>query len=118
MNPELIATIVLAVLSVLAAWVVFAVLRAPLRDLMSRTVGLDSATKFYERLLILGLLYVAIATVSGSAFNLGKDPKFMTYVWRVGLELNEALAWITGFLALYVVLITIILASHRSGHDR
>jgi hypothetical protein len=112
MDPDLIADIVLAAIAVVGALTAFFVLREPLRDLMTQTVGIDAATKFYARVLILGLVYIAMAVVFGSG-SMAKNPTFMSYVWHIGGELDDLLGWLIGFVALYTVLVTILLAAYR-----
>ena len=119
MDPYFVATIVLAVFAALSASVAFWVLRAPVRGLIGRTVGLESATQFYERMLMLGMLYIAVAVVFGSADEgLGKDLAFMAVVWHVTSVLDSALGWLVGFLALFMVMITIIIAAYRRSHEQ
>lgn len=113
MDRDLIATLILTAIGAMSVLAAFVVLRAPLRDLLTRTVGIDAATKFYARVLILGLVYVAIGVVLGSGVSMGKDHAFMSYVWHVGGELDVLMGWLVGFLALYMVLITILLAAYR-----
>jgi len=37
----------------------------------------------------------------------------MSYVWMVGDNLGDVLAWVAGVLALYLVIVTIIIAAHH-----
>jgi hypothetical protein len=118
MESGLIVFIALTVVGAVAVWISFSVIRLPLRDLMSRVVGIESATRFYERILILGLLYLGLATVFNAGGDVSKNPNVMTYVWKIAGQLDNVLGWMIGFLALYLVLITIIIASYRRGHER
>jgi hypothetical protein len=113
MSPDLIATLALAAIGAVSALATFVVLRGPLRDLLTRTVGIEAATQFYARVLILGLVYVAIGVVFGSGVSMDKERTFMSYVWHVGGHLDDLFGWLVGFLALYMVLITILLAAYR-----
>jgi hypothetical protein len=102
-----------------SASVAFWVLRGPVRGLITRTVGLEPATQFYERMLFLGLLYIAIAVVFGAGdSDLGKDPTFMGVVFRMTAELDMMLGYLVGFLALFMIMITIIIAAHRRTNDQ
>lgn len=119
MDPYFIATIALAALAALSASIAFWVLREPVRDIIARTVRLEPATQFYERMLFLGLLYIAIAVVFGAGdSDLGKDSTFMGVVFRMTAELDMMLGWIVGFLALFMIMMTIIIATHRGSHDQ
>lgn len=113
MEPELIAVIACALMGAVGALIALSVLRAPVRDLMTRTIGLDSASKFYVRVLILGLLYIAVAAAAGASSDMVKDPAFMDYVWRIAQNLDTVLGWTAGFIGLYMVMITFIVASQR-----
>ena len=113
MDPMLISDLVLATLGAVSAVIAFRLLRVPLRDLMNRTVGIDAATSFYERILLLCLLYVVAAAVFSASLGVEKSPNFMSYVWMVGDNLGDVLAWVAGVLALYLVIVTIIIATHH-----
>ena len=113
MEPDLIATLALAAIGAASILAAFVALNAPLRDLMNRVVGIDAATKFYTRILVIGLVYLAIGVVLGSGVSMDKDHAFMSYVWHVGRNLDDLFGWLVGFLALYTILITIIVAAYR-----
>jgi len=117
-GPSWVAIVALVVLGIAAAYVAFAVMRAPVRDLITRTIGLDPAAKFYERVLILGLVYIAIATVFNASFVARQKQTFMTTVWDILNNLDSLMYWLFGFIALYSILITIIVAAYGRRHDR
>lgn len=117
-GPSWIAIVALVVFGIAAAVIAFMVMRGPVRDLITRTIGLDPATKFYERVLILGLVYIALATAFGASFEQRQKQAFMTTVWDVVNNLDSLLYWLVGFIALYLVLITIIVAAYGRRHDR
>ena len=108
---------VLVILSLGTAVLVWGLVRRSLRDLLDEVVRLPSATIFYSRLFLIGLLFLAIASAIGSPFDLPPEAKFMQYVWKVAGALSPLFALICLYTMGYLLLVTILVAVLRRRHD-
>jgi hypothetical protein len=108
---------VLAILAVATALVLHALVRESLRHLLDEVIRLPAATVFYTRLLLIGLLFIALAATLGVKFDLGSQAAFMEYVWKVAEGLSAVFGRACIFLATYLALVTVLVAVLRNRHE-
>lgn len=118
MSPELPAFLVLLVLSLTVPIILFLLLRVSLRGLLQETVGLQAAVTFYLRSFLLVLFLSALSAAIGTSFDLKSGSRFMEYVWKGAEGLASTLEKSLSFVALYVVLITVLVATLKPKDDK
>jgi len=109
--------IILLVLGIAIPLLVYLLVRKSLRALLNEVAGLPAASTFYARLLLLGVLFASLAKVLEIEFDLKKGSAFMEYVWKVADGLASAFGLICLFLAGFLIVITIIVATLRRRHE-
>jgi preprotein translocase subunit SecG len=118
MGLELRAFLVLLLLSLAIPIILFLPLRSSLRELLQKTVKIDAGVTFYLRSFLLVLFLSALSAAIGTSFALKSDSRFMEYVWK-GAEgvsgILEKTLWLT---AVYLVLITILVATLKIKDDK
>ena len=107
---------VLFVLSILTALAVLLLVQKSLRALLDDVVKLPPGTTFYTRVLAIGLVFIALASVLDVKFNLEEDAAFMEYVWKIADGLSSVFGLISLYMAAYLIVVTILVAvlRHRS----
>lgn len=118
MSPELLAFLVLLMLSLAVPFILFLPLRASLRELLRHTVRLEAGVTFYLRSFLLVLFLSALSAAVGISFDLKPDSHFMQYVWKVAGGLSNTLENTLPYVAIYVVLITILVATLKTKDDK
>ena len=118
MSGNMTGFVVLAVLSIGTALSAFALLHRSARALLDEVVKLPSATVFYVRFLATGLLFIALAAMLGTHFDLKPDSARMEYVWKVAGGLSSVFNTTCLFLMGYLVLVTILVSVLRRGNDK
>jgi preprotein translocase subunit SecG len=118
MNPELPAFLVLLALSLAVPIILFLLLRVSLRDLLQQTVKFQSGVTFYLRSFFLVLFLSALSAAIGTSFDLKSGSRFMEYVWKGAEGLSSTLEKSLWFVAIYVVLITILVATLKTKDDK
>lgn len=118
MNPELPAFLVLLALSLAVPIILFLLLRVSLRDLLQQTVKLQAGVTFYLRSFLLVLFLSALSAAIGTSFDLKSGSRFMEYVWKGAEGLASTLEKSLWFVAMYVVLITILVATLKTKDDK
>jgi hypothetical protein len=91
------------------AFLVYALLRRSLQELLHETVGIPAGTSFYLRSLLLILLFVALAKVIND-LQVKPEAHFMEYVWAVDSRLSDIFENIFSVLLVYLGLITVLIA--------
>ncbi len=109
MHPPLLAFLILVVLSLAISLFLFVLLRDSLLELLRHTLNLDAGITFFLRSFLLVLVLSGLSAAIGTSFYV--KPQFMEYVWTVASGLSTALDKILIFLALYLVLMTILIAT-------
>jgi hypothetical protein len=106
------------ILAIGFACLTYLITRRGLGDLLDRTVIIPGGVKFYMRAFLLLLLFGAV----GQAVAVNPDVKpgqhFMEYVWIVAGALNDSFAYIFLTLAVYLVLMTILVATLKPKNDK
>ena len=118
MSPELPAFLVLLALSLAVPIILFLLLRVSLRDLLEQTVKLQAGVTFYLRSFLLVLFLSALSAAIGTSFDLKSGSRFMEYVWKGAEGLSSTLEKSLWFVAMYVVLITILVATLKPKDDK
>ena len=118
MSPELSAFLVLLALSLAVPIILFFLLRVSLRDLLQHTVKLQAGVTFYLRSFLLVLFLAALSAAIGTSFDLKSGSRFMEYVWKGAEGLSSTLEKSLWFVAIYVVLLTILVATLKTKDDK
>ena len=118
MSPELPAFLVLLALSLAVPVILFVLLRVSLHDLLQQTVKLQAGVTFYLRSFLLVLFLSALSAAIGTSFDLKSGSRFMEYVWKGAEGLSSTLERSLWFVAVYVVLITVLVATLKIKDDK
>jgi hypothetical protein len=119
MGPQNLAGfVILLALSLVLTFAIWALVSKSLESLLNQALKLPDGTTFYLRSFLIGLLLAAFAGGFGTAFDLKPSDPFMEYVWRVGAGLKEVCQYSFGFLLVYLILITILVAVLRAKHEQ
>jgi preprotein translocase subunit SecG len=118
MSPERPAFLVLLALSLAVPIILFLLLRVSLHDLLQQTVKLQAGVTFYLRSFLLVLFLSALSAAIGTSFDLKSGSRFMEYVWKGAEGLSSTLERSLWFVAVYVVLITILVATLKTKDDK
>jgi hypothetical protein len=112
------AFLALLVLSAALAIGLFLQLRDALQELLQRTIRLPDGVTFYLRSFFVLLFFSALGGALGFTFDLKPDSHFMEYVWKVASGLSNVLGQMLLYLAGYLVLTTVILATLKIKDDK
>ena len=118
MDPNAYAFLALFILSLAIAFVLFFSLRDALRGLLQRTVRLPDGVTFYVRSFIVLVFFSTLGGAAGTSFDLKPGSHFMEYVWKIASGLSEVLERALLFLAVYVGLVTVIIATLKTKDDK
>jgi hypothetical protein len=118
LSANIYAFLALFVLSALLAIGLFFQLRDALQGLLQRTVRLPDGVTFYLRSFFILLFFSALAGALGFTFDLKPDSHLMEYVWKVASGLSNVLEQMLLYLAGYLVLTTVILATLKIKDDK
>jgi preprotein translocase subunit SecG len=117
MSLQLSAFLTLLVLSLAVPTILFLLLRTSLIDLLRRTLKVQAGITFYSRSFLLILFLSALSAAIGTTFDLKQDSRFMEYVWKGAEGVSSTLERTLWFVAVYVVLITILVATLKVKDD-
>ena len=118
MSGNVVAFVVLLLLSVGVALLLFLLLRVSLAGLLERTVKVQAAVSFYLRAFIIVLFLSVLSAAIGTSFDLKPGSHFMEYVWKGAEGLSSALEKSLWFVAVYLVLVTILVATLKIKNDQ
>ena len=118
MSANTYAFLALFLLSVAIAIGLFLQLRDALQGLLQRTMRLPDAVTFYLRSFFILLFFSAIAGTLGFTFDLKSDSHFMECVWKVASGLSNVLEQMLLYLAGYLILTTVLLATLKIKDDK
>ncbi len=110
--------VILLALLLALTFAIWALVSKSLESLLNQALKLPDGTTFYLRTFLIGLLLAAFAGGFGTSFDLKPSDPFMEYVWRVGAGLQEVCQYSLGFLLVYIILITILVAVLRAKHEQ
>jgi preprotein translocase subunit SecG len=118
MGPDVGSFLVLLLLALAVPLVLYLPLRSSLRELLRHTVRLEAGVTFYLRSFLLVLFLSALSAAIGASFDLKPDARFMEYVWKMASGLSDTLEKTLWFVAIYLVLITILIATLKFKDDK
>lgn len=117
MNLELCAFLTLLAISVAVPTILFLLLRPSLNDLLRHTLKLQAGITFYLRSFLLVLYLAALSAAIGTSFDLKPGSRFMEYVWKGAEGVSSTLEKTLWFVAIYLVLITVLVATLKVNDD-
>jgi preprotein translocase subunit SecG len=117
MNLELSAFLILLAISVVVPTILFLLVRTSLNDLLRHTLKLQAGITFYLRSFLLVLYLASLSAAIGTSFDLKPGSRFMEYVWKGAEGLSSSLEKTLWFVAIYLVLITILVATLKVRDD-
>lgn len=117
MNAQLTVFVALIVVAVLLAVLLFRLLRDSLRGTLGHTVKVAAGINFFVRSFFLLLVLASLSAAFGTSIDLKPDAQFMEYVWKCAEELSSVFERISWFLMIYLVLITILIATLKIKND-
>jgi hypothetical protein len=117
MSREISAFLTLLVLSLAVPMILFYLLRTSLIDLLQNTLKVQAGITFYLRSFLLVLFLSALSAAVGTSFDLKPDARSMEYVWKGAEGLSSTLEKTLWFIVLYLVLITILVATLKIKKD-
>ncbi len=112
------AFLILLVLSLIVPTILFLLLRDSLRELLQHTVKLPGGVTFYLRSFLLVLYLSALSVAVGTSFDLPAGSRFMQYVWKGAEGVSETLERVLLFVGMYVVVVTILIATLKIKDDQ
>ncbi len=110
--------LILFVWSFALTFAIWAALSPSLRGLLNQVLKLPDGTTFYLRTLLAGLLLAAAAGTVGTTFDLKLGSAFMEYAWTLASGLANVLLFFFGFMLVYLLLVTILVAVLRPRHEQ
>ena len=117
MNLNLIAFLILLAFAVAIPTILFLLLRSSLCDLLLHTLKLQAGITFYLRSFLLVLYLAALSGAIGISFDLKPESHFMEYVWKGATGLSSSIQYLVIFVSVYLVLITILVATLKVKVD-
>ena len=117
MIPNLIAFLILLAFSVAIPTILFLLLRSSLCDLLRHTLKLHAGVTFYLRSFLLVLYLASLAGAIGISFDLKPEAHFMEYVWKGAAGVSSSIQSLVLFISIYLVLITILIATLKVKVD-
>lgn len=118
MNLQLSAFLSLLVLSLVVPIILFLLLRNSLVDLLRHTLKVQAGITFYLRSLLLVLFLSALSGSIGTSFDLKSDARFMEYIWKGAEGMSSTLEKTLWLVALYLVIVTILVATLKIKDDK
>ena len=105
---EFCGSIVYLTMAILVALIIFALVRKPMRRLLSMNSRLTECRAFFVRALLVILLLVSLGLVAGETVDLPKDSAFMEYVWQAAGNLNGVFGLNALVLGAYVIIMVVL----------
>ena len=118
MSPVHAAHLVILLLAIAFATLTYALTRRGLDELLSRTVAIPGGVSFYMRSFLLLLLFGAVGQVVAVNPDAKPGQHFMEYVWVVAAALGDSFGYLFLTLAIYLVLMTILVAAVKPKNDK
>lgn len=118
MSPALVVHLVVVFLAIALAILVYLLARRGLGELLSRTVAVPGGVVFFTRAFLLLLIFGVIGQAVTGNPDVKPGQHFMEYVWLVAAGLGDSLGYIFLTLAIYLVLMTILVATLKPKDDK
>ena len=110
--------LVIVILAIAFAALTDALSQRGLGELLSRTVTIPGGVNFYMRAFLLLLLFGAVGQVVAVKPDVKPGQQFMEYVWAVASALGDSFDYVFLTLAIYLVVITILVATLKPKNDK
>jgi NADH:ubiquinone oxidoreductase subunit 6 (subunit J) len=117
LSPLHAAHLAVLILAVASAILVYLLARESLRELLSRTVKVRGGVVFYTRAFLLMLVFGVVGQAVTASPDLKGGQRFMEYVWAVAASLGDSFDYVFLTLAIYLVLVTILVATLKPKDD-
>lgn len=118
MSGDFAAHLVALVMSTLLGLLVYFLCRRGLQELLARTISVRGGVDFFMR----GFQFVLIFGAIGASLTASLDAKpgenFMEYVWDVAGVLGATIEEIVVLLVVYLLMLTILIASLKPKDDK
>ncbi len=118
MSPVHATHLAILILAIAFATLTYALSRRGLDELLSRTVAIPGGVSFYMRAFLLLLLFGAVGQAVAVKPDVKPGQQFMEYVWGVAAALGDSFDYIFLTLAIYLVVITILVATLKPKNDK
>jgi hypothetical protein len=118
LSAVLVVHLVVLILAVALAILVYLLARRGLGELLSRTVVVPGGVVFFARAFLLLLIFGVIGQAVTGNPDVKPGRHLMEYVWIVAAALEGALEYIFLTLAIYLVLMTILVATLKPKDDK
>jgi hypothetical protein len=118
LSPELVVHLTILILAVALAILVYLLARRGLGELLSRTVAVPGGVVFFSRAFLLLLIFGVVGQAVTASPDVKPGEHFMEYVWAVARGLGDSLQYIFLTLAIYLVLMTILVAALKPKDDK
>jgi hypothetical protein len=111
------AHVVLLLLALATATLALVLARSGLKELLGRTVAVPGGVVFYQRAFSMLLFFGTIGAALSHSFDIKPEQHFMEYVWQIAAGFGDALGYIFLTLAIYLVLLTVLVATLKPKHE-
>jgi hypothetical protein len=118
LSAALVVHLVVLFLAVALAILVYLLARRGLGELLSRTVAIPGGVTFFSRAFLLLLIFGVIGQAVTGNPDVKPGEHFMEYVWAVAGGLADSLQYIFLTLAIYLVLMTTLVATLKPKDDK
>jgi hypothetical protein len=118
LSPVLVVHLVVVLLAIALAILVYLLARHGLGELLSRTVAVPGGVVFFRRAFLLLLIFGVIGPAVTGNPDVKPGQHFMEYVWLVASMLGDSLQYIFLALAIFLVLMTILVATLKPKDDK
>jgi len=112
------AHVLLLILALAMATLSWRLARRSLKELLRRTVALPGGVVFYERAFSMLLFFGALGAAFSHSLNVKPDDHFMEYVWEVASGFGDVLVYLFLSLAIYLVLMTVLVAILKPKNEQ
>ena len=110
--------LVVILLAVGIALLAYLIVQRGLSELISRMVNVPGGIVFYRRAFLLMLLFGAIGPAVSATFKEVPGMHFMEHVWAIAGALENVFGYTFLTLGIYLVLITILVATLKPKDDK
>jgi hypothetical protein len=117
MSFDILTLLILLVFSLAIPTVLFLLLRSSLSGLLRHTLKIEAGVTFFLRSFQLVLYLSALSGALGVSIDLKPDAHFMEYVWKGAAGASSSLQSMVLFVALYLVLVAILVATLKVNVD-
>jgi len=118
MLPADYALLAAMLLAILFAFLIYRLIEPGLEKLLSVTIAVPSGTTFYLRSIFLLLFLGAMGQAVSSTLDLKPGARPLEYVWAIAARLGDVFMTLFGALAIFLVLITILVATLKPRNDK